>query len=223
MRVKIGEQILDLPVGVDVNSADGNEPDGLVRVRDIRGVTGNRLYCQRKDRVPLDYGSRAIFSMRDRPAKGDYILGEILPYPSQNTHTLLARRRSQGPQFNNDSDYLADYRRAGEATFAGTLPYQTDPKRGTIFRFTFGTRQSSSVCQLWPNDPDAAPAGGSKPYSCIPGWSFLMGNMIVAIDARLEGEARGAIAPPDTWPRKWVQVLNEIASYRVHPKGDARP
>jgi hypothetical protein len=221
LRVKIGEEILDLPVGVDVNSKLEGTPDGIVRVRDVPGVSGNRLYCQRKDRVPLEYGSWVTFSMHHRPEQGDYVLGEMMAYPNQDTQRQLEIRRSSTPLFSRESDYLSDYRDAGRARFAGTINRWDDPKRGVIYRFTLGSRQTSSTCQMWPNDPAVIPGGGLKPYSCIPGWSFRMGNLIVSTGAQQEGQIRGSIAPPETWPQKWVQVLNEIASFRVNTAVDA--
>ena len=65
------------------------------------------------------------------------------------------------------------------------------------------------------------------PYNCIPGWRFLMGDLVVEIDARATvvrpEDGQRLVAPPEQWPGKWATVLQEISSYRVDPSRTGQP
>ena len=135
MRVKVGETVLDLPYGVDLSSWDGHELDGVLKLR-LADWKGNRQTCQRKDRVPLDYGPRAHLTLRDRPAQRDYIIGALFDARDPDNRDLLDFRRLTRSITVTDTDwqtmagnaeYLSDDREAGASVFAGSRPAIQSP------------------------------------------------------------------------------------------------
>lgn len=227
LRVRVGHTILDLPRGVDIESWDGKDPDGFLTLR-FKDSVGNRRTCQRKDRVPLDYGQRARLVMRDRPAERDYILSELYDVSSPLNQSLFDFRRRMPSGFVNNPNYISDYRLANAVKFVGS---DKDGKRlgvnSRIYVFVYDERQFQTDCEIWTDDPSGSSPRPAFPYRCSPRWSFLMGDLIVAIDAQARAvrqeDGQRLIAPPELWPTKWAAVLEEISTYRVNPQASGQP